>query len=61
MMLRARILKAASAIGRTGDRGATGVEYAIMVSAIAGVIIVITYTLGLTVQGQFNALNALWP
>lgn len=46
---------------RTGsERGATGVEYGIMLGAIAGVIVFVAFTLGLKVQASFDSLNNLW-
>ncbi len=36
------------------DSGASAVEYGLLVAAIAGVIVVITYVLGSYTQGQFD-------
>lgn len=40
------------------DRGATMVEYAIMVSLIAAVCIAVVTTLGKTASNQFSSVNA---
>jgi Flp pilus assembly pilin Flp len=42
------------------DRGATAVEYALMASAIAGVIVVIVFTLGTQVADLFQRATT-WP
>jgi len=39
------------------EYGATAVEYAIMASAIAGVIAVVVFALGLAVNGLFSNVN----
>jgi pilus assembly protein Flp/PilA len=40
---------------RTGDdRGASAVEYGLLVAAIAAVIVVAAYTLGSTISGVFD-------
>ncbi len=43
------------------EEGATAVEYAIMVAAIASVIIVIVYSVGVKTLGSFTNLNTIWP
>lgn len=45
---------------RTDELGATAVEYALMVSAIAGVIVVIVFTLGTQVADLFQRATP-WP
>ena len=44
-----------------GDRGATAVEYALMVALIMVVIAVAVTAFGLSVQGLFNAVNEKPP
>jgi pilus assembly protein Flp/PilA len=39
---------------RTEDRGASAVEYGLMVAAIAGIIVTAVFALGNTVSGAFN-------
>ena len=41
----------------SGDRGATAVEYGLLVALIAGAIIVIVTTLGKTISGWFGTIN----
>ena len=41
----------------TKERGATAVEYGIMVALIAAVIIGIVTTLGTTISGMFSTVN----
>lgn len=43
----------------TEDRGATAVEYSLMASAIAGVIVVAVFALGPIVAELFQ--RAIWP
>ena len=43
------------------DRGATAVEYGLLVALIAGAIIVIVTTLGNTISGWFGTINAGIP
>jgi pilus assembly protein Flp/PilA len=43
------------------EKGATAVEYSIMLSAIAAVIIVIVYSVGGKTLGSFTNLNSIWP
>ena len=43
------------------DRGASGVEYGIMLGAVAAVIIVLAYAIGGKVQNAFNTTNSLLP
>jgi pilus assembly protein Flp/PilA len=42
------------------ERGAAGVEYGILVAAIAAVIIVIVFAVGLKVEGLFQSVNTGW-
>jgi Flp pilus assembly pilin Flp len=44
----------------TSESGATAVEYAIMLAAVAAVVILIVIELGLSTEGLFNALNTRW-
>mgnify|MGYP000866863876 CR=1 FL=1 len=39
------------------ETGATAVEYGIMLAAIAGVVIAVVFSLGLSVSDLFSALN----
>jgi len=39
------------------ERGATSIEYAIMVAAIATVIVLVVFALGLAVNGLFSNVN----
>ena len=48
-------------IQRRDERGATAVEYGIMVALIAAVIIVAVQTLGLSVDKAFDSVNAVLP
>ena len=43
------------------DRGATSVEYAIMGSAVAAVIVVVVFALGEGTLGLFQSLLDVWP
>ena len=43
------------------DRGATGVEYGIMVAAIAAVIVVAAFSIGGKVGGAFDTVDATIP
>lgn len=45
---------------RTDERGATAVEYALLASAIAGVIVVLVFTLGTQVAELFQRATP-WP
>ena len=40
-----------------GDRGATAVEYGLMVALIAAVIVGVVATLGNKIQGAFSTVN----
>jgi pilus assembly protein Flp/PilA len=42
----------------TRDRGATAVEYGLLVALIAAVIVVVVKTLGTSVSSAFNSVNA---
>lgn len=44
-------------VTRTGDEGATAVEYALMLAAIAAVIVTVVFILGDTVRTQFTTTN----
>lgn len=43
------------------DRGATGVEYGIMVAAIAAVIIVVAFAIGVKVDAAFDTVDTNLP
>jgi pilus assembly protein Flp/PilA len=43
---------------RHDDRGATAVEYGLMVALIAAVIAGVVYTLGQTLHDKFNTVNS---
>ena len=43
------------------DRGASGVEYGIMIAAIAALIIVLAFAIGGKVQNAFNTVNSALP
>jgi Flp pilus assembly pilin Flp len=45
---------------RSGQRGATAVEYAILVALIAGVILVVVRSVGLRTSGAFQDANKGW-
>lgn len=42
------------------ESGATAIEYAIMASAIAAVIIIVVYAVGGKVLNSFNSVNDSW-
>jgi pilus assembly protein Flp/PilA len=42
------------------DRGATGVEYGLIVAAIAAVIIAVVFTLGGKVEAAFQSVVDAW-
>ena len=44
----------------TSEDGATAVEYGIMLSAIAAVIITTVYLVGGKVLGSFTNFNSIW-
>jgi pilus assembly protein Flp/PilA len=46
---------------RTDERGATGVEYGIMVAAIAAVIVVVAFALGVKVDAAFDTVIGQFP
>jgi Flp pilus assembly pilin Flp len=46
---------------RGSESGATAVEYAIMVGAIAAAVILAVAALGLTTEGLISDLLARWP
>ncbi|MGN6333602.1 MAG: Flp family type IVb pilin [Motilibacteraceae bacterium] len=43
------------------DRGATAVEYGLMVAAIAAVIVVIVFTLGKQINVAFTTVSSKFP
>lgn len=43
------------------ERGATAVEYGLLVALIAGVIIVIVTTLGTQISGAFTKVSGAFP
>lgn len=43
------------------EQGATAVEYGLIVAAIAGLIIVVVFTLGGRVKNVFNNVSAALP
>jgi Flp pilus assembly pilin Flp len=45
---------------RSGQRGATAVEYAILVALIAAVILVVVRSVGLKTSGAFQDANKGW-
>lgn len=45
----------------TDERGATGVEYGIMVAAIAAVIVAVAFSLGVKVDTAFDTVVAEFP
>ena len=51
------VLRGVIASRMKSEKGATAVEYGIMVAAIAAVIILIVFTLGDTVADMFNGVN----
>jgi len=63
-----RFLVTARAVRSTGslaaprdERGATAVEYGLMVCFIAAVIVVAVTAFGLAVSGAFGSFNSQWP
>lgn len=42
---------------KKGERGASAVEYGLLIAGIAAVIVVVVFTLGSTVQGKFTDTN----
>ena len=44
-----------------GERGATGVEYGIMVAAIAAVIVAVAFALGVKVDAAFDTVIGQFP
>lgn len=43
---------------RENERGATGVEYGIMVAAIAAVIVAVAFSIGIKVDAAFDVVDA---
>ncbi len=43
------------------DKGATAIEYGLIVASIAAVIILTVSALGVSLQTMFDGLNNLWP
>jgi pilus assembly protein Flp/PilA len=48
-------------LARRDERGATAVEYGIMVALIAAVIIVAVQTLGVSIDAAFDSVNNVLP
>ncbi len=46
---------------REDEAGATAVEYALILAAIASVILVIVFALGAKVKGQYDNMNTSMP
>ncbi|MCR4514974.1 Flp family type IVb pilin [Aeromicrobium sp. 50.2.37] len=46
---------------RRDERGATAVEYGLLVALIAGVIIAVVLTLGGKISGAFSGVNSQLP
>jgi pilus assembly protein Flp/PilA len=46
---------------REDEAGATAVEYALILAAIASVILVIVFALGTKVKGQYSNMNSSMP
>jgi Flp pilus assembly pilin Flp len=46
---------------RDDEGGATAVEYALILAAIASVILVIVFALGAKVQSQYSNMNTSMP
>ena len=46
---------------REGERGATAVEYGIMVALIAAVIILVVKAVGQKTSSAFNSVNSVMP
>jgi pilus assembly protein Flp/PilA len=43
-----------SSVARSGDRGASAVEYGLMIAAIAAIIVVVAFGLGRTFTNAFH-------
>jgi pilus assembly protein Flp/PilA len=48
-------------VRQDSERGATAVEYSLLVSLIAAVIVGVVATLGGQVTVLFDAISAVWP
>lgn len=46
---------------QSDERGATGVEYGIMVAAISAVIVAVAFALGVKVDAAFDTVIAQFP
>jgi pilus assembly protein Flp/PilA len=44
-----------------GERGATAVEYGLLVALIAGVIVVVVKSVGTKVNAGFTSVDTNWP
>lgn len=56
-----RLLRALLDLRMRAEDGATAVEYAIIVSLIAGVIIVVVALLGVKTGANFSKITDVWP
>lgn len=56
-----RLLRALLDLRMRAEDGATAVEYAIIVSLIAGVIIVVVALLGVKTGANFSKITDAWP
>ena len=61
MIERFQLIQAWLLARRDDERGATAVEYGIMVALIAAVIIIAVQTLGVSVDKAFDDVNAVLP
>ena len=61
MIERFQLIQAWLLARRDDERGATAVEYGILVALIAAVIIVAVQTLGISVDKAFDDVNAVLP
>ena len=61
MIERFQLIQAWLLARRDDERGATAVEYGIMVALIAAVIILAVQTLGVSVDKAFDDVNAVLP
>ncbi|MFL6139680.1 MAG: Flp family type IVb pilin [Frankiaceae bacterium] len=57
MLTYIRTVLASHAADRFGDRGATAVEYGLMVAAIAAVIAAVVFGIGQLVSGAFDTTS----
>lgn len=56
-----RLLRTLLDLRMRAEDGATAVEYAIIVSLIAGVIIVVVALLGVKTGANFSKITDVWP